>query len=574
MHPIDWVVVVSFVTWIVYDGLKRTRDSHEIDGYFLANRSIPWWAAGLSVMATQLSAITMIGTTGQGYNDGLRFIQFYFALPLAMVILSATLVPFFYNSGVYTAYEFLERRFDAKTRTFTSLLFLISRGMSCGAVVSAPAVVLSLVLGWNLTATALAITMPAVVYTMFGGVQAVTWTDVKIMALIVFGMFAVVAAAILGWPSGVGIADGLSIAAATGRLRTFDFSFDLTNPYTFWSGTIAALFLFCSYFGTDQSQVQRYLTARSVDEARHSLLMSAYWKIPLQVLVLLLGVLVFVFYVFNPPPLLFNPAHVERVERGATAPAYAALQSEYAAAFAARREAAAGLAAARSSNDAARQAAAGDALRQSEAAFLSVRGKAADLVRAAGDATPVDVNYIIPRFILDQLPVGLVGLLIVAIIMAATDTIAGELNSLSTATVIDFYKRRVRLTASDAHYLTVSKLATGVWGLFACVVAVWAAELGSLIEVVNRFGSFFYGSILGVFVLAIAVPRATGNGAFIGLMAGMGSVAWAASFTRLAFLWHNVIGAVVVVGVGALVSEIDRRRRSSEEIAQPPHPIR
>ena len=282
MHPLDWAVVLGFTAWIVYDGLKRTKDSHEIEGYFLANRSIPWWAAGISVMATQLSAITMIGTTGQGYTDGLRFIQFYFALPLAMVILSLTLVPFFYKSGVYTAYEYLERRFDAKTRSLTSLLFLISRGMSCGAVISAPAVVLSLVLGWDLTATALAIALPAVVYTMFGGVQAVTWTDVKIMVLIVFGLFAVIATALLGLPSGVGLVDGLSIAAATGRLRTFDFSFDLTNQYTFWSGTIAALFLFCSYFGTDQSQVQRYLTARSVDEARHSLLMSAYWKIPLQ----------------------------------------------------------------------------------------------------------------------------------------------------------------------------------------------------------------------------------------------------------------------------------------------------
>ena len=573
MHPIDWTVLVTFVVWIVYDGLKRTHDSHEIDGYFLANRSIPWWAAGLSVMATQLSAITMIGTTGQGYNDGLRFIQFYFALPLAMVILCVTLVPFFYNSGVYTAYEFLERRFDAKTRTFTSLLFLISRGMSCGAVVSAPAVVLSLVLGWDLTATALAITMPAVLYTMFGGVQAVTWTDVKIMALIVFGMFAVVAAAILGWPSGIGVMDGLNIAAATGRLRTFDFSWDLTNQYTFWSGTIAALFLFCSYFGTDQSQVQRYLTARSVDEARRSLLMSAYWKIPLQVLVLVLGVLVFVFYVFNEPPLLFNPAHVERVDRGVTAPAYSALQSEYEAAFAARRDAASTFAAARDSNDPVQLAAAGDALRQRDAAFQSIRRKATDLVRATGDTTPADVNYIIPRFILEHLPVGLVGLLIVAIIMAATDTIAGELNSLSTATVIDFYKRRVRQTASDAHYLAVSKLATGVWGLFACAVAVWAAELGSLIEVVNRFGSFFYGSILGVFILAVAFPRATGNGAFIGLLAGMSSVAWAASFTRLAFLWHNVIGAVAVVIVGIIVSELDRRFRSAGQIPQSPHTV-
>ncbi len=564
MHPLDWTILLGFVVWIVYDGLKRTKDSHEIEGYFLAKRSIPWWAAGISVMATQLSAITMIGTTGQGYTDGLRFIQFYFALPVAMIVLSLTLVPFFYNSGVYTAYQYLERRFDGKTRSFTSLLFLVSRGMSCGAVVSAPAVVLSLVLGWDLTATALVITMPAVIYTMFGGVQAVTWTDVKIMVLIVGGLFAVIAAAILGFPAGVSVTDGLGIAAATGRLRTFDFSFDLTNTYTFWSGTIAALFLFCSYFGTDQSQVQRYLTARSVDEARHSLLMSAYWKIPLQFLVLVLGVLVFVFYVFNPPPLLFSSVHAERMQSGKSAPAYAALQAEFDAAFVVRREAAGSLAAARDSGDAARLSAATTALREREAALQSVRARAADLVRENSDDRRFsDINYIIPTFILTQLPVGLVGLLILAIIMAATDTIAGELNSLSTATVIDFYKRRLRPAASDAHYLRVSKIATGLWGLFACAVAVWAAALGSLIEVVNRFGSFFYGSILGVFILAVAFPRATGNGAFIGLCAGMASVAWAASFTQLAFLWHNVIGAAAVVFAGMIVSLIEHAWRPS-----------
>src|SRR4026207_2254533 len=329
MHPFDWAVVLGILTWILYDGLKRTKDSHEIEGYFLAKRSIPWWAAGISVMATQLSAITMIGTTGQAYADGMRFIQFYFGLPLAMIILSWTLVPFFYNSRVYTAYEYLESRFDAKTRSFTSFLFLLSRGLSVGAIVSAPAVVLSLVLGWDLTATALGAATPAVVYTMFGGVQAVTWTDVKTMSLIVGGLFVIIATAIIGLPDGVSLGDGLSIAAATGRLRSFDFSWDLTNQYTFWSGTIAALFLFCSYFGTDQSQVQRYLTARSEEEAKRSLLMSAYWKIPLQVLVLLLGILVFVFYVFNTPPLIFSAAQESQLRKGPAAAQYAALEGEF-----------------------------------------------------------------------------------------------------------------------------------------------------------------------------------------------------------------------------------------------------
>jgi SSS family transporter len=563
MHPVDWFVLVAFVAWIVYDGLKRTKDSHTLDGYFLAKRSIPWWAAGLSVMATQLSAITMIGTTGQGYTDGMRFIQFYFGLPLAMIVLSLTLVPFFYRSGVYTAYEYLERRFDAKTRTFTSLLFLISRGMSCGAVVSAPAVVLSLILGWDLTLTALAITVPAVIYTMFGGVQAVAWTDVKIMALIVFGLFAVIVTALVGYPDDVGTLGGLRIAAAAGRLRTFEFSFDLTNQYTFWSGTIAAFFLFCSYFGTDQSQVQRFLTARSVDEARHSLLMSAYWKIPLQALVLLLGIFVFVFYIFHQPPLLFSSVQQDRLRESPRAAEYAALEAEFDTLFAERRRAAGEVAAAREGTDAARQLAADGSFRESQASMQRLRSQAATLVKeTTGDASFTDVNYIIPTFILTQLPIGLVGLLIVAILMAATDTIAGELNSLATATVMDFYKRWVRVTAADRHYLAISRAATGFWGLFACGVAVWAAELGSLIEVVNRFGSFFYGSILGVFILAIGFRFATGNGAFIGLVAGMAAVAWFASFTKVAFLWHNVIGAVVVVVVGLLVSAIDPRRRA------------
>jgi SSS family transporter len=563
VHPLDWTILVVFTAWIVYDGLKRTKDNKELDGYFLAKRSIPWWAAGISVMATQLSAITMIGTTGQGYTDGLRFIQFYFGLPLAMIILAATLVPFFYRANVYTAYEYLERRFDAKTRTLTSLLFLISRGMSCGAVVSAPAVVLSLVLGWNVTATALLITVPAVVYTMFGGVQAVTWTDVKIMVIVVFGLFAIIIAAVLGLPDNVTALDALSLAAATNRLQSFDFSFDLTNQYTFWSGTIAAVFLFCSYFGTDQSQVQRYLTARSLDEARHSLLVSAYWKIPLQVVVLLVGVLIFAFYTFTRPPLLFSAAEEERLRSGAAAEAYASLETEFAAAYETRRVAAAELAVSRRSGEAASVATAQAGFRARNAELESVHARALELARNnGGGGNFTDVNYIIPTFILTQLPIGLIGLLVVAIVMAATDTIAGELNSLSTATVIDFYKRRVRSTAPDAHYLAVSKAATGLWGAFACVVAVWAAELGSLIEVVNRFGSFFYGSILGVFILAVGFRRATGNGAFVGLIAGMACVAAAARFTTVAFLWHNVIGAlaVVIVGMGVSVAQVKSQK--------------
>ncbi len=562
MHWLDWTVVVVYLTWMVWDGLRMTKRSHELEGYFLGGRSLPWWAVGLSVMATQLSAITMIGTTGQGYTDGMRFLQFYYALPLAMIVLSVTLVPFFHQARVYTAYEYLEQRFDVKTRAFTSLLFLLSRSMSLGVVISAPAVVLAVVMGLSVTATVLLIALPTAVYTMFGGVQAVTWTDVKQMVLIVGGLIAAVVVLVAGLPADMGVVEALRIAGSTGRLQTFDFRFDITNQYTFWSGTIAALFLFCSYFGTDQSQVQRYLTTRTVDEARESLLMSAYWKIPLQALVLLVGVLMFMFYVFTPAPMLFNRVHDAEVRRSTRAAEYRALEQRFEGATAARAAAAAVMARADESRDAGRRAGAAKAFQDHEAEIKAVRGEAIALVKGVtGDAAFSDVNYVFPTFIVEHMPIGVAGLLIAAIFAAAMSTISAELASLSTATVIDFYRRFVRPDGDDAHVLRVSRWATGFWGVFASVVAVWASELGSLIEVVNRFGSFFYGSILGVFMLAIGYRRATANGAFLGLIAGMVSVAWFAAFTKVAFLWHNLIGAVAVVLVGIAVSEAERVAR-------------
>ena len=555
MHPIDWAIIGAYLLWMVWDGLRRTKSAGELEGYFLGARSIPWWAAGLSVMATQLSAITMIGTTGQAYADGMRFIQFYYALPIAMIVLSVTLVPFFHRAKVYTAYEYLERRFDAKTRALTSLLFLMSRSMSLGVVISAPAVVLSVVMDLGVTATALLIAVPTALYTMFGGVQAVTWTDVKQMVLIVGGLIAAVVALAFGLPDEVGVMQALTIAGVSGRMQTFDFSLDLTNTYTFWSGTIAAFFLFCSYFGADQSQVQRYLTTGSVEEARSSLLMSAYWKIPLQALVLLVGVLMFVFYLFTPAPMLFNPAHEQEMREGARAADYAALERRFEEVTASRTAAAMGMSRAERAGDSGMLDAAGREFKAREADARAIRTEALALVRTTtGDAAYNDVNYVFPTFITTHLPVGLVGLLIGAIFAAAMSTISAELAALSTATVIDFYRRFARPVATDAHYLRVSRMATGFWGLFASAVAVWAAELGSLIEVVNRFGSYFYGSILGVFILAIGFPRATPTGAFVGVIGGITAVGLAANFTDVAFLWHNVTGAVAVVVVGLLVS--------------------
>ena len=551
MHPLNWVIIVVWIAYVVIDGVRRSKDTSEMEGYLLAKRSLPWWAVGLSVMATQLSAITMIGTTGQGATDGMRFVQFYFGLPLAMVILGVTLVPFLHGARVFTAYEYLERRFDARTRSLTAFLFLLSRGMSCGTIIAAPAVVFSAIFGWNVWLSVALIGVPTVAYTMIGGVQAVTWVDVKQMMLIVGALLAIVISLLIQLP--VSPVGALQIAGAAGRLRVFDFSFTLTNTYTFWSGVVGGTFLMLSYFGTDQSQVQRYLTARSVDEARSSLLISAYWKIPLQALVLLIGVLVFVFYVFSRPPLLFNPTH-ERLVAERSSNGYAFLQSRYREELAGREVAARAMVSATTgpARDSARIQ-----FKIHEISMSLVRDDALGLAkRVTGTTgpTPRDVNYIIPRFVLAHLPIGLVGIFIAAILAAAMNAIAAELNSLATATVVDFYKRWIRREGPDVHFVRVSRVATGLWGIFACIVATFAVNLGSLIEVVNRFGSFFYGSILGVFLLAM-IKWAKGIGAFVGLLAGMAAVA-AVNFgaPAVSFLWHNVIGALTVVIVGILLS--------------------
>ena len=542
MRAFDWFVVVAYIGWIVIDGLRRSRNTDKVDGYFLASRSLPWWAVGLSVMATQMSAVTICCTTGQGYLSGLRFVQFYFGLPLAMVILSLTVVPFFTRARVYTAYEYLERRFDVRVRSLASFLFLAGRALALGVTLSAPSVVMSAVLGWTLPVTVLVICVPMILYTTIGGVQAVAWTDVKQMFIVVGCMSMAVAILLYGILQHVGLGHALHLAGATGRLNAIDFSFSLSERYTFWSGMIGGLFLMLSYFGCDQSQVQRYLTAKSIDEARHSLMMSAYVKIPLQLLILAAGVLVFVYYLFQTPPMLFNRAYEARVAAGPYAGQYTALQQRFDAEIAVRKDAA--------------ERYDRDAFLASDARVKDIRARAVGVVKeATGDQTYNDVNYVFPTFIITTLPVGLLGLMIAAIFAAAMSASGGELNALATATIIDFYRRHFVREASDAHYLLVSKLATIAWGLVACVVAMRAANQGSLIEVVNRYGSFFYGSLLGVFILAILTKRATATGAFWGLLAGMAVVLVVAfQLPWIEFLWHNLIGAIVVVSVGLVIS--------------------
>ena len=549
MHSADWIIVAAYLGYVIWQGVRLSRDSGSAERFFLAGRSLPWWAVGLSVMATQMSAITLIGTTGQAYVDGMRFIQFYLGLPLAMIILCVTAVPFFYKARVYTAYEYLERRFDAKTRTLTSFFFLVSRGLGVGVIIAAPSVILAIVLGWNEVATIFVIGLSTTVYTMFGGVRAVTWTDVKQMVIIIAGLAACVGVIVSSLPAGVSLADGLHIAGAAGKLETIDFSFDLGERYTLWSGLIAALFLFLAYFGCDQSQVQRYLTARSVDEGRTSLMMSAFLKIPLQFLILLIGVLIFVFYQFTPAPLVFNSVDAG-VAAGVEPARYAVLNDRYEAALDERHAAA--LAYAELRDDRSRQH-----YIESNAAVLAHREDGLAFVREVNDDEDFnDVNYVFPEFVLSNMPTGLVGLIIAAIMAAAMSSVAAELNSLATASTMDFYKQHIRPDGSERQLVRFGRAATLGWGVFACVVATYATNLGSLIEVVNTFGSFFYGSLLGVFVLAFAVPAARSTGAFFGLLFGITSVWIASELTDIAFLWFNVVGCLVTIGAGLVISHV------------------
>ena len=555
MNSLDWFILTSYLTYVIWHGIALSRGSADTQSFFLAGRSLPWWAVGLSVMATQMSAITLIGTTGQAYDDGLRFIQFYFGLPIAMIILSMTAVPFFYRAKVFTAYEYLEKRFDARTRSLTSFFFLISRALGVGVVIAAPSVVLSIVLGWSELPTIFAIGLSTTLYTMMGGVKAVAWNDVKQMLVIVLGLAACIVVILQSLPPGFHLQDAMFLAGAAGKLQTVDFSFDLSEQYTFWSGTLAALFLFLSYFGCDQSQVQRYLTARSVDESRTSLLMSAFLKIPLQFLILLIGILIFVFYQFVTPPMVFNPDAEQHA--AAKAPMhYQELKQAFHDSHELRRQAATRYF---NSRTLATGADGKRAFQQANDHFNNIRQEAIAFVQQTNEEPSfTDVNYVFPVFVLQNMPAGLVGLIVAAILAAAMSSVAAELNSLSTATTIDFYARHVNPQGTDRELLRFARLSTFIWGLFSCIVATFVTNLGSLIEVVNTFGSFFYGSLLGVFVLAFAVPNTNASGAFFGLLCGMLSV-WAVSaFSNLAFLWFNVVGTCATVLAGGSISYLTR----------------
>ena len=542
MRPLDWAVLAASLAGIVIYGLYKGRGSGTVREYLLAGKTMPWYAMALSIMATQASAITFISTTGQAYVDGMRFVQFYLGLPPAMVILSATAAPIFHRANVYTAYEYLELRFDAKTRALVSLIFLIQRGLGVGLALYAPAVVLTVMLGWPDRLTILLMGGLVILYTVLGGIKAVTWTDVQQMLIIFAGLLAALAAALWLLPQGVTPLDALRLAGAAGKLNAVDLSLDPRNRYTLWSGLVGGMFLALSYFGTDQSQVQRYLTGRSIGQSRLSLLFNAVAKVPMQFLVLLIGALVFVFFVFEKPPVLFHPTELARLRQADAR--WPALEARFEEAFRERRQAAWALIEARRNGE--QSGAAAQAYRAAEQRLQAVRREAAGGVN--------DANYIFLSFVTRYLPAGLVGLILAAVFAAAMSTISAEINSLATVTVIDLYRRHVRPQAGDRECLRASRLATAFWGCYAVMFAQYGRNLGSLIEAVNMVGSLFYGPMLGVFALAFWFARVRGGAAFTAVLAGEAAVLWAHFFSGISFLWYNVLGCLVTVGTGLAVA--------------------
>ena len=569
MHWIDWTVLFAFLAYTIWDGTRRGKDAHNINDYLLAGRSMPWWAAGLSVMATQASAITFIGTTGIAYVEDMRFVQVYLAVPFAMILICMFLVPFFHKVKAFTAYETLEERFGLKTRLTTAGLFLISRGLALGAVIAAPSYVLSLLLGLPLTITILIIGLIATAYTMIGGVAGVITTDVKQMAVMMFGLVFCFVIIVMNLPEEVGFGDALYLAGSLDKLTALDWNFDLGERYNVWSGVFAALFLMLSYFGTDQTQVQRYLTTPSVDEARKSLMLSAYAKVPMQFFILLLGVMLYVFFIFNDAPISFRATDpVAQTEQQASEEQLIA--EEYSSAVQSRQQAA--LEAIQS-----RDAGSQQAFINADAAMNQARQKELALQAEIIQADVNDTNYIFPYFILNYIPIGLVGLIVAGIFAAAMSSIDSELNALTTVSIVDWYKRLDGDKHGEAHYLKSSRGVTLMWGVIATISALALGETRSIIELINQIGSYFYGSILGVFILLLWVKKANGTGALTGLLSGMLAVFTFDRFfysetlsdysfflpwnqvpetysKAIEFLWLNPLGALVVVVVGYTVS--------------------
>jgi len=557
MSLIDWIVLALTLFAIVAYGLWKSGRNQNIDQFLVGDRSMPWYTVGLSVIATQASAITFLSAPGQAYSDGMRFVQFYFGLPLAMIVLCITFVPMFSRLKVYTAYEFLENRFDLKTRALTAMLFLIQRGLSTGITIYAPSIILSTILGINTVYTTLFIGGLVIFYTVYGGTKAVSYTQLLQMSIIFFGMFVAGVMVVNLLPDGVGFTKALHLAGKLGRMNVIDWKFDPANRYNVWSGLIGGFFLQLSYFGTDQSQVGRYLTGSSIGQSRMGLIMNGLIKIPMQFLILLIGVLVFAFYQFNQPPLFFNQYEVKQVKSGQYAGQYNDLEEQYSAAFQQKKITADELSKALESKNDGQIDKARINLKNADAAELAIRKNAIDLMKKNNKkADTDDTNYVFLNFVTHFLPKGLIGLLIAIVFLASMGSTASALNSLASTTVVDIYKRVIKPNASDKAYLNASRLATVFWGLVCIVMALYAAKLGNLLEAVNKLGSFIYGTILGVFVVAFYLKKIKGTAVFIAAIITEVIICIMGFYEVIAYLWLNAIGCFLVIIIAALINPL------------------
>lgn len=558
MSLTDWLVLAAALLLIVVYGIYKSRHTDTIDSYLRAGRRMPWYSVGLSVIATQASAITFLAAPGQGYRDGLRFVQFYFGLPLAMIVLCITFIPSFHKLNVYTAYEYLEKRFDIKTRTFTAILFLIQRGLSTGITIYAPAIILSVLLGIDVNYTTVVTGIAVIAYTVYGGTKAVSYTQMLQMAIIFSGLIMAGFMVVHLMPADVGFFDALHIAGKMEHTTAIVTKFDPHDRYNIWSGIIGGFFLQLSYFGTDQSQVGRYLTGSSVTQSRLGLIMNGLIKVPMQFMILLLGTLVFAFYQFHTPPVFFNKVAEAKIKASSYAPQYAKLEGDYKIIHAKKQALVTALTPAVKSHNEAAVATLRTQLQAANQEAETVRKSAVSLIRQSTGAkdAPDDTNFIFLSFVTTYLPKGMVGLLIAIILLAAMGSTASGLNSLTSTTVIDFYRRYIRPHGSEATYLSASRWVTVGWGLFCIVVGLYAGRLGNLIEAVNILGSLFYGTILGIFLTAFYLKSVGGTAVFYAAILTEALIVIIWYYDVMAFLWLNVAGCGLVVMLSLLFQAI------------------
>ena len=565
MHWIDWAVMLGTLVSIGVYGMYRTRGISSSQEYMQGQRDLPWWTIGLSIMATQASAITFMSTPGQAYDDGMRFAQFYFGLPVAMILLSIFVLPLYYRLNVYTAYEYLEQRFDVRVRTFTAILFLLSRGLAAGLTIYAPSIILSSIMGWSLTTTNLLMALLVIVYTFSGGTKAVSVTQKQQMVVILVGM--VIAAMVIVWqlPHHVGLQESMHIAGKLGKLEIVNFEFDLSDRYNFWSGMLGGVFLFLSYFGTDQSQVSRYLGGKSLTESRLGLLFNGIVKVPMQFLILFVGILVYVFYLYNPAPLHFNRTNTEQVIRSERAREWKDLETAHLDLAQSRQQAADELLLALDKGDDGLIQDSETRLRGLEQQDRDQREKAQALILEADpQADTNDRDYVFVSFFTEHMPIGLIGLLLAVIFAAAMSSISSELNALSTTTVVDIYRRSFVKDRSDAHYLRASRGFTILWGVIALLFAETASLFENLIQAVNIVGSLFYGTILGIFLTAFFLKRVKARSVFAAALLGEALVVTVflleqQGVVQIAFLWLNLIGCVAVMALAWLFSQLGKQ---------------